>query len=292
MILVDQDLEEPWPIEVYGRDGLAYNVTLEPGDMLLYESHSTIHGRPFPMQGRYYATIDVHFAPIDHERENAKDPDVFWQPSLESVVPQRLGLDKVAAKRSAMLEARNRVGGHEQDNHPAFLIDHHLYHLLLQDLDPDGGKPVDEGSNDDNRVIDEENIEIIETNAKNEAMKRPPRGRTDLHVAAARGSYDKCLKLISTRAASIVHMQDENGWQAIHEAARGGFTDIVELLVHHGADASATTLSGQTPLWWARRSLYEEHEVIRYLESLHAAEGEDTNEEPGYLDEWNQQPSR
>lgn len=44
IINVAQDVEEPWPLEVYAHDGNAYNVTLEPGDMLLYESHSVIHG--------------------------------------------------------------------------------------------------------------------------------------------------------------------------------------------------------------------------------------------------------
>lgn len=29
---------------------------MEPGDMVLYESGSLIHGRPFPLKGRYYAS--------------------------------------------------------------------------------------------------------------------------------------------------------------------------------------------------------------------------------------------
>lgn len=37
IINVAQDVEEDWPLEVYGRDGLAYNVTMYPGDMVLYE---------------------------------------------------------------------------------------------------------------------------------------------------------------------------------------------------------------------------------------------------------------
>ncbi len=45
IIQVDQDVDEPWPLEVYGHDGTATNVTMEPGDMVLYESHSVIHGR-------------------------------------------------------------------------------------------------------------------------------------------------------------------------------------------------------------------------------------------------------
>ena len=34
-----------WPLEVIGHDGLAYNITMKPGEMVLYESHSLIHGK-------------------------------------------------------------------------------------------------------------------------------------------------------------------------------------------------------------------------------------------------------
>jgi hypothetical protein len=33
---------QPWPLEVIGHDGRATNVTMEPGDMVLYESHSVV----------------------------------------------------------------------------------------------------------------------------------------------------------------------------------------------------------------------------------------------------------
>lgn len=35
IINVAQDVDEPWPLEVYGHDGKAFNVTMEPGDMVL-----------------------------------------------------------------------------------------------------------------------------------------------------------------------------------------------------------------------------------------------------------------
>lgn len=55
---------DPWPLEVYGHDGTASNVTMEPGDMVLYESHSVVHGRPFPLNGNYFANVFVHFEPV------------------------------------------------------------------------------------------------------------------------------------------------------------------------------------------------------------------------------------
>mmetsp|Transcript_33234 Transcript_33234/g.40766 ORF Transcript_33234/g.40766 Transcript_33234/m.40766 type:complete len:115 (-) Transcript_33234:138-482(-) len=39
MVNVAQDVDEDWPIEIYDHDGVAHNVTLAPGDMLLFESH-------------------------------------------------------------------------------------------------------------------------------------------------------------------------------------------------------------------------------------------------------------
>ena len=44
IINVDQDIDEDWPLEVWGHDGKPYNISMKPGDMVLYESHSIIHG--------------------------------------------------------------------------------------------------------------------------------------------------------------------------------------------------------------------------------------------------------
>ena len=56
IIQVDQDVNEPWPLEIYSHDGKAYNVTLEPGEMALYESHTTLHGRPVPLNGKFFVS--------------------------------------------------------------------------------------------------------------------------------------------------------------------------------------------------------------------------------------------
>jgi prolyl 4-hydroxylase len=64
IINVDQDVDEPWPVEVYSHDGKAYNVSMEPGDMVLYESHTVLHGRPFPLKGRYYVSLCCAWAVV------------------------------------------------------------------------------------------------------------------------------------------------------------------------------------------------------------------------------------
>lgn len=67
IINVDQDMDTEdcsWPLEVWGHDGIVRNITMKPGDMVLYESHTIIHGRPFPFRGNYFANIFVHFEPL------------------------------------------------------------------------------------------------------------------------------------------------------------------------------------------------------------------------------------
>ena len=72
--------------------GSAVNVTMEPGEMVLYESGSLIHGRPFPLNGRSYANIFIHFEPTgrslsDHSEKYLETLDDFYPPYL---VPQSL----------------------------------------------------------------------------------------------------------------------------------------------------------------------------------------------------------
>jgi len=89
IINVDQQVDEPWVLEVYGHDGKAHNITMEPGDMILYESHSVIHGRPFPLNGSYFANIFVHFEPVSEpptQRTTAKSSAA----SLNSTLPPYL----------------------------------------------------------------------------------------------------------------------------------------------------------------------------------------------------------
>jgi hypothetical protein len=72
IVNVAQDVDEDWPLEVYDRLGNAVNITMEPGDMVFYESHSLIHGRPFALKGRFYANIFIHFEPFERIREDSE----------------------------------------------------------------------------------------------------------------------------------------------------------------------------------------------------------------------------
>jgi hypothetical protein len=60
---------EDWVLEVIGHDGVAVNLTVAPGEMIAYESHSVLHGRPYPLTGRYYANLFLHYEPVGYTQE-------------------------------------------------------------------------------------------------------------------------------------------------------------------------------------------------------------------------------
>jgi hypothetical protein len=64
---VDQECDEDndWPLEIYDHDGNAHQIFLKPGEMALYESATCVHGRPTPLNGRYFANAFIHYKPQD-----------------------------------------------------------------------------------------------------------------------------------------------------------------------------------------------------------------------------------
>lgn len=234
IINVAQDVDEPWPIEVYGHDGKATNVTMEPGDMVMYESHSVLHGRPFPLKGRYYANIFVHFEPVGHSlRHNAK----------------MVADDKDVHQKYREAVARGVVG-HEVDQ-----VDDH-----------DGLPPY---------VIpgtpEEANWRRYHPTGERSKQRSFATGTTVAHHAAQIGDLD-AVKQAVEKDKKVITSTDANGWTPLHESARAGHKDVVKFLYESGADMNARTNGGAggTVMWWAKRELGEDHEMIAYLESLGA----------------------
>ena len=272
IIQVAQDLDEPWPVEVYDHAGNAYNVTMLPGDMVLYESHTVLHGRPFPLKGRFYANIFVHFKPVDHD-------DINEQEQAERASQTMTGKMTAHVKKFFSRRKMEKISGHEQTNHDAAELRRHK-----------------------DAIDSEEEAEAGEEGEDLGAVLRKD-GRTALHIAAAKGDLLAVQRLVSpvvvegstsSSESDILHARDANDWQAVHEAARGGHLSVLVYLVSHGADLTAKTKGGGSVLYWARRSLDYDHPVIKYLEDHDAPEteeefttpllsSENLNEKKGFL---------
>ena len=61
-----------------------------------------------------------------------------------------------------------------------------------------------------------------------------------IHRAAAAGDVEK-IRGVHKKAPDAINLPDANGWNAIHEASRGGHLEAVKYLVNNGADVGART---------------------------------------------------
>lgn len=81
----------------------------------------------------------------------------------------------------------------------------------------------------------------------------PEFGQTALHAAVASGQEACARLLLETAAPSrsdavISNHKDPNKETPLHVACRGGYSGIVDALLHHGADMRAVDKRGNTPL--------------------------------------------
>lgn len=53
----------PWPLEAIGTDGKRYRYHHPPGTMVLYESSSRSHGRPYKNKDGTHCGTFLHFRP-------------------------------------------------------------------------------------------------------------------------------------------------------------------------------------------------------------------------------------
>jgi hypothetical protein len=58
-----QDVTEPWPLEMADLHGKVHPLNLKPGEFVMYESASCAHARPNPLQGSHYTNLFMRFRP-------------------------------------------------------------------------------------------------------------------------------------------------------------------------------------------------------------------------------------
>ena len=248
IINVAQDLDggEPWPLEVYGHDGVAYNVTLEPGDMLLYESHSVIHGRPFPFQGKYYANVFIHFEPENHCLRHAERMQGnHLQQDAEEMFRRAQRKQKTLASDSRNKQLQNVRDPHEN----AYVFSATELPFFIQPETTLSKRWKQEVKYDRNL------FELREAPPPNLANNLASRGE----LAA--------LKQLAEEDPEVLFQSDANGWKPLHEAARSGNVKIVKYLIEQGVDLNARTNAGRgaNALWWVEEHHGVDHEAAEIL---------------------------
>jgi prolyl 4-hydroxylase len=196
---------------------------MEPGDMVLYESHSVIHGRPFPMKGRFMANIFVHFEPTGHSiRHNIKlneenDVDAKYRRTAEQ-----------------------GFGGHENENSgiPPYIKpgspEENAWrrnHNPILSLFATGSTSVHDAAK-------EGNVKIVKAHIKKKkevVNERDANGWTPLHEGA-RGGHLEVVKLLVENGADVSARTIDGGtalWWA--KQVNGADSEVVKFLEDIGA---------------------------------------------------------
>jgi len=84
-----------WPLVIEDFDGSTHEVFLEPGDQLFYESSKVMHGRPRRFEGSWYASVFLHYRPVDWRSEVDEDAMYRIPPGWRETKPLDEGLDEL-----------------------------------------------------------------------------------------------------------------------------------------------------------------------------------------------------
>jgi prolyl 4-hydroxylase len=239
IINVAQEVEEDWILEVIAHNGIAVNITMAPGDMVLYESHSVIHGRPYPLKGSYYANAFLHFEPLGYSAELERRLQAADKTAKEKF--------QEALEKQIEDTAEERAARHE--NRKADLP-----------------RYIKEGTPEAARWRQESVFQRVEIKEKPKTKSKTA-GVTSAHILAALDDVAGLEKVAAMHPGAL-DTADSNGWKPIHEAARGGSSRAIAYLVdEHKIDVNERTNDGEgaSPLWWAEHVLPEGHEAIAVL---------------------------
>lgn len=238
---VDHDLDEDWPLEIEDSDGAWHYVNLKAGELCAYESAKQYHARLTPMRGRAYASVFLHWYPAEGWDWTMWDTHVTVPPDFEST------------------RGRQAV---EDAGPPPFVRAYEAYWASRGFAPP----PLHRGIEDPVQSYDDDALVPLADFAERASrLKR----EADLRRYAGLGLYAEARRLL--KAADVdVHGADENGWNALHEAARAGDRALAKLLVDHGADASIETGAGDTAHDWAHDEHGPDHPVTAYFASTGA----------------------
>eukprot|EP00980_Cylindrotheca_fusiformis_P004165 scaffold909_cov135-Cylindrotheca_fusiformis.AAC.22 len=268
VINVAQDVEEDWPTEVYDHQGNAHNVSLQPGEMLLFESHSVMHGKkrmllrrhipygvdssivcgighPFPLKGKYAASIFIHFEPTGHTL-GKNETGYFYVKDTE----------------------------HHNIRHDS--------HKGVSDLNKKYHDDVKQGFGGQSAAMSEGLPPYINRASPEEEnwLRFHPEGweppakilPPEAHIAAKTGQLEELKRQLKESKAEILTQRDENGWQVLHQAVAGGFQEAIKLLVDNGAEINARTHGGygESPLRIAEREYGPDSPICHFLKGFGA----------------------
>lgn len=150
----------------------------------------------------------MHYKPVDHDENNRLDRLGLAGVEARGEVSNMRG--KGSQTLPAMLDRYRLIGGHEQGNHDPETLERHLQQI-------DKEKRLS-GNN-------------VPAQRKYEFSPEEERSAVNLRTAAQNGDLRGVDHVLGTSTHgdnfALINAADENGWQAIHEAARSGSLEVM-----------------------------------------------------------------
>lgn len=84
--IAQENLSEPWPVEVYDHADRLHEVTMNPGDVVYYESAKCLHGRNKALTGNgsHYVNLFTHYRPVgDPQWFKKSNPEGTPEPLID-----------------------------------------------------------------------------------------------------------------------------------------------------------------------------------------------------------------
>ncbi|VEU37034.1 unnamed protein product [Pseudo-nitzschia multistriata] len=266
-----KNVAEPWVLEVIGHDGKAHNLTAEPGEMILYESASVIHGRPYPLRGEgaKYGSVFVHFEPLYHTLRHAHgatggdhyaaeaaktkaSKNAFEKALGEQLKKPPLGDVAREDGPDAATDESSTAGGSSSNHHPKpGVFRKHPGYVW----------PEYKGLYDQKFHYEYED----------RVTPKSPKavfGDLTIHQAASLGELAVLKELAKAQGRHKLFKADSNGWKPLHEAARSGHADVIEYLLEEGANVNERTNfdKGGNAMYWAKKKPVKNAKAIAVLE--------------------------
>lgn len=267
------------------------------GDIVYYESHSILHGRPFPLKGRFYGNIFLHFEPVgpvnlEERIDNADLPPYMipyssWEPEWRLTNPD--GWTILKDPWSLASQGDDRTLWYISQTDPS----------VIHWADDNGWTPIFNAARAGQlhvvKLLTEQGVNVNHVSQPGDSLLKvadyyqgaesemseylrsvgavmdpPEEARIEMNpwLFAENDDVDS-LQLLSKMNPSSLQWEDENGWTPLMYASKWNSMNAVRYLVQKGVEVNVRARKGraETAMGIANRHLGEGNPISQFLQS-------------------------
>ena len=110
--IAQENVTQPWTVEVYDHANRLHEVVMEPGEIVYYESAKALHGRNTPLYSGNYVNLFTHYRPAGDPQWYTRDNPEHTPDPLIDVGECRLTGPSDAYSQGAVTCENPAIGPH------------------------------------------------------------------------------------------------------------------------------------------------------------------------------------